>query len=444
MVGEAMSPDTMRTHTIARTSTGAGWLLIALLTTAGQLLAPFASGAQPPQVYAPVTWVDEVSGKNFPLLAILDDDPTAQLALTASPVLRGLLDAKRTAVSRAATTCAANIACHVAALRWSSDDIARAREALATATRAGALKTAVGRMRASGLFALDAALDDEAFVSRAWERAAAGMNNVLAVYALGDQPRYPAIDAISHDAASPAYGQVVHTAMGLMDEQAKSWEHFYQPTLTFAMRLLRLNYRDEAARHEPMHAGENAAAFKRIHAITWADYPYTVTLVPGAGLSDQMEKEHHAISPMGMQIIEIAARRYHDRKVPLIIVSGGYVHPKHSQYAEAIEMKRILMREFGVPEDAILVDPHARHTTTNVRNAARLMFRYGIPPNRPALITTQQYHLDSIASPEFDERNERELGYRPYVSKRRLSRFELEWTPNATSLQADPNDPLDP
>jgi hypothetical protein len=91
-----------------------------------------------------------------------------------------------------------------------------------------------------------------------------------------------------------------------------------------------------------------------------------------------------------------------------------------------------------------LIDPHARHTTTNVRNAARLMFRYGIPTDRPALIATRSYHLDSIASPAFDERNDRELGYRPYVSKRRLSRFELEWLPNVLSLQADPWDPLDP
>jgi hypothetical protein len=107
-------------------------------------------------------------------------------------------------------------------------------------------------------------------------------------------------------------------------------------------------------------------------------------------------------------------------------------------------MKRALMRDFKVPEDAILIDPHARHTTTNIRNAARLMFRYGIPTDRPALITTQSYHLDSIAAPTFDERNELELGYRPYTSKKRLSRFELEWLPNVLSLHADPMDPLDP
>ena len=193
-----------------------------------------------------------------------------------------------------------------------------------------------------------------------------------------------------------------------------------------------------------MHLGENAEAYTRIPTIAWADYPYTVALVPGAGLSEAMERENHALSPMGKLIIELAARRYRDRKVPLIIVSGGYVHPTHSRFAEAIEMKRVLMRDFDVPANAILIDPHARHTTTNVRNAARLMFRYGIPTDRPALITTQQYHLDSIAAIAFDDRNDRELGYRPYVSKRRLSRFELEWQPNVLSLHADPLDPLDP
>jgi hypothetical protein len=147
---------------------------------------------------------------------------------------------------------------------------------------------------------------------------------------------------------------------------------------------------------------------------------------------------------MGKEIIEIGARRYFAHTVAFIIVSAGYVHPKYTRFSEAVEMKQSLMRDFGVPEDAILIDPHARHTTTNVRNAARLIFRYGIPTDRPALITTHQYHLDSIASAAFDERNDHELGYRPYMSTRRLSRFEVEWFPNVLSLHADPTDPLDP
>ena len=399
-----------------------------------------------PQVrrYEPVAWATGVSSKNFPLFAVIDADQKAHRALSASPQLRALLDARRKAVTDAVASCGTKASCHAAALAWSGDDIARAGEALRVVTRSGALTPAIERMRGSGLFARDEALGDDAFVVRSWERAAEGLNHILAVYGRGEQPRYPLIDAASHDAGSDGYGRFVHTSMDLMDERAATWDLFYQPTLALALRLLDLNFRDEAARHEPLQLGENAAAYTRIRTIKWADYPYTVALVPGNGLTDEMERENHALNPNGKQIIEIAARRYHDRKVALIIVSGGYVHPKHTRFAEAIEMKRSLIRDFGVPEDAILVDPHARHTTTNVRNAARLMFRYGIPTDRPALITTHQYHLDSIESPAFDERNVRELGYLPYVSKRRLSRFELEWMPNVLSLHADPMDPLDP
>lgn len=416
------------------------------LLTAALMAAPPSTGsaaADQPR-YEPVTWANEMAGKNFPLFAMLDEDKVAGRAVADAPALRALFEAKRQALAHATTTCAADTSCHVAALRWSSDDIGRAREALTALVKSGALKPVVEQMRRSGLFGRDGALSDDAFVARSWERAAEGVNNLLAVYGRGEKPRYPAIDAVSHDAASSAYGQLVHTAIGLMNEKADQWDRFYQPTLVFGLRLLDLNYRDEAARHEPMHQGENAAAYKRIPTIKWADYPYTVALVPGAGLSDDMERENHGLSPMGKLIIELAARRYHDRKVPLILVSGGYVHPKHSRFAEAIEMKRSLMRDFNVPEEAILIDPHARHTTTNVRNAARLIFRYGVPADRPALITTQQYHLDSIAAITFDDRNDRELGYQPYLSKRRLSRFELEWTPNVMSLHADPLDPLDP
>jgi hypothetical protein len=125
------------------------------------------------------------------------------------------------------------------------------------------LRSAIATMRRSGLFARDAALDDETFVARSWERAAEGLNSILAVYGKGQQPRYPAIDAVSHDAASAPYGQVVHTAVSLMNEEAAKWGRFYRPTLALALRLLDINWRDEAGRHEPMHLGANAAAYKR-------------------------------------------------------------------------------------------------------------------------------------------------------------------------------------
>jgi hypothetical protein len=120
------------------------------------------------------------------------------------------------------------------------------------------------------------------------------------------------------------------------------------------------------------------------------------------------------------------------------------VHPNQTEFCEAIEMKRDLMTRFGIPAEAILVDPHARHTTTNMRNAARLMYRYGVPFDRKALVTTDLSQSQYIESDEFRGRCVKELGYSPYKSIRRTSPFDLEFLPLIDSLHIDSQDPLDP
>lgn len=40
---------------------------------------------------------------------------------------------------------------------------------------------------------LEAIARKEAFVARSWERAARGLNNILAVYGRGEKPRYRAV-----------------------------------------------------------------------------------------------------------------------------------------------------------------------------------------------------------------------------------------------------------
>ena len=103
-----------------------------------------------------------------------------------------------------------------------------------------------------------------------------------------------------------------------------------------------------------------------------------------------------------------------------------------------------MIGEFGVPPEAVLVDPHARHTTTNLRNTSRLVLRYGIPADKPLLITTDQSQSAYISGQEFHDRCLRELGYQPGTIGRRLTRFDVEFTPSVDSLHADPRDPLDP
>jgi len=201
-----------------------------------------------------------------------------------------------------------------------------------------------------------------------------------------------------------------------------------------------INLRDEAGRFEPMERGENAAAFRKIASTQWSRYPYTVIVVPGAG----NDRPGVRLSPGGKMRVELAAKRYRDGKAPFILVSGGFVHPNQTPYAEAIEMKRELMEKYSIPEDAILIDPHARHTTTNIRNAARIMFRYGMPFEATALITTDPGQSASIENSNFETRCLRELGYVPHKLLRRTSAFDLEFVPKLESLQSDPQDPLDP
>lgn len=129
---------------------------------------------------------------------------------------------------------------------------------------------------------------------------------------------------------------------------------------------------------------------------------------------------------------------------PFIIVSGGNVHPARTPFNEAVEMKAVLIREFGLSEAEVLIDPHARHTTTNVRNAVRILFRSGAPMDRPFLVVSDERQIAGIAADAFDTRNRTETGIIPYDLKRLVSRFEVEIQPSLDALQINPTDPLDP
>jgi hypothetical protein len=112
-------------------------------------------------------------------------------------------------------------------------------------------------------------------------------------------------------------------------------------------------------------------------------------------------------------------------------------------YCEAIEMKKYLIAKYKIPETSILVEPYARHTTTNFRNAARLAFRYRIPAAL-ALVTSSEDHIAAVTRDEFRTRNLNELGYFPVEFIRRISAVEAEFKPSVVSLFFDANDPLDP
>ena len=226
----------------------------------------------------------------------------------------------------------------------------------------------------------------------------------------------------------------------VLHEQRDDLALFYDPALGFARRLLDANRRDEAGRFEPLHEGENAAAYRRVSTVDWSRYAYSAILVPGAG----PDRPGVRLDPWAKMRLELAVARYRAGKAPFLIVSGGFMHPNQTPFNEAFEMKQSLIKDFGVPADAILIDPHARHTTTNLRNAARLYYRYGMPSDKAMLITNDASQSAYVSGTVFRDRCLRELGYQPGVVGQRLSRFDVEFRPGIESLHADARDPLDP
>jgi hypothetical protein len=297
-----------------------------------------------------------------------------------------------------------------------------------------------GPLHASGMYVLYQALSGEELLEHAWEDCVRGMNLAIDVYGIGKTPRYPAIDAMSYDPKTESYQRVVQGLVLVLEDDRPTLDLFFMPSLRFSSELILLNHRDEAGRYEPLELGENAAALQRVKTVDWAKYPYSVIVVPGAG----NDRAGVKLSPAGRLRDELAAKRFRDGKAPFLIVSGGFVHPILTEFSEAIEMKHDLMTRFGIPVDSIIVDPHARHTTTNMRNAARLMYRYGIPFDKTALVTTDPSQSQSIESSAFDKRCIDELGYAPQRILSRVSAFDLTFLPILSSLQANPMEPLDP
>ena len=378
-----------------------------------------------------------VQDKNFYLLSLFQRNPQARRVLSQNKALKQLAAAKASALKKAARC--NNVGCFNELIRFDRPTIETvATELQALANKPDFKLLAKKDLRPSGVFIKYADQSDAQMLVAAWKDAANGMNRILSVYGLGEDPRYKDIDRVSYDVSTETYRKLMKTKTA--EIKFARAPLFFEPTLNFALKLLEINRRDEAGRYEPLEQGENKAAVQNLSKIKWSDYAYSFILVLGSGGLDLTTR----ISPIGAQRTDVGAQLFLQHKAPLIIVSGGHVHPMQTPYCEAIEMKKYLMEKHKIPETSILIDPHARHTTTNFRNAARLAFRYRIPSDRTALVTSSEDHITSSTSEEFRTRNLNELGYFPMEFIKRISPVAAEFKPSVASLFFEANDPLDP
>lgn len=267
-----------------------------------------------------------------------------------------------------------------------------------------------------------------------------GLNAILQIYGFGTESRYPKIDGSVEKTGSADFNALVADAIWLADASKNDPAMSLDPSIPLAIALIDVNQRHDAVAFEPLDQKHNAAAFARAGNIDWKRYRYTSIIIPGVG----PENPSIALSARGKLHLRLAASRFADGEAAFIIVSGAAVHPKDSRFNEAIEMRKVLIERFQVPADRIVIEPYARHTTTNLRNATRRLVAMGAPIAQPALIVANSSQSRYIESPEFAARNPAELGYQPGTVGPRLSPFELEFRPSLRSLRVDPWDPLDP
>lgn len=415
-----------------------GFLLRLFLATAVFALPQYVIAQALPK---PLSLHAPVQDKNFYLFSLLQSDSATRNVLAADKLLGQISAERQQFLALESQTCKGNPSCTLKALAWTDEEIHAVSFALARIYRddASLRKLVDVDLRPSGAYVLYQKQSGEDLLVNAWEICARGLNNIISVYGQGAPPRYPQIDSISIDVNSADVQQNIASLVNQISSSSAS-ELFFEPSLKTALQLLTMNHRDEAGRLEPMEEDANRAAVRSIPSIHWDKYAYSVIVVPGAGPADA----NVALSDAGRRRTALAAEQYHAGKAPFILVSGGYVHPSQTRFAEAIEMKKALLHDYQVPEEAILVDPHARHTTTNMRNAVREIYRYGMPMNKPALVVSDPAQTGYIASQPFADRCLKEMGYLPYQIVNRSSDSSLVFLPLVESLQQDPMDPLDP
>lgn len=266
-----------------------------------------------------------------------------------------------------------------------------------------------------------------------------GINAIIGVYGQGLPARYPAIDGpVTGKGLQPLVN--LPFAVELAQGGARDPVAALDPSIALALALLDANDRAEPAAFEPLDSRYNGAALAMARTVNWAAWRYSAIIVPGVG----PEETGVPLSARSKLNVRMAAQHLADGLAPFIIVSGANVHPRGTRFVEAMEMRRALIEQYGVPAASIVVDPYARHTTTNLRNVTRRLVALGAPLDKDTLIVTNADQSRMIESADFAERNRRELGYMPGTVGARLSLNELVFRPSVASLRVDPLDPLDP
>ncbi|WP_291871123.1 YdcF family protein [Maribacter sp.] len=385
----------------------------------------------------------KVQDQNFYLFSAIQNNPELVSSLEKNTRLKAIFKKKKESIAAVLKNDKIEIKTLIDAYRFSNEEVKNISSILRKEVKYNTILELLitENLRPSGKYENFKSLENPDYISAAWELCAKGINQSMSVYGLGEKGRYPKIDSVSYNVNDKYYKvTLLMWSDMLLNKKEAPTNLFYQPSLDFTLALLYMNHRDESVRYEPLDAGENQQTITAISKINFNDFPYSSILILGNG----PENNKDTLTALGKLNLQLGVIEYKQKKAPLIIVSGGHAHPFRAPFAEAIEMKKELISRYHIPENRILIDPYARHTTTNLRNASRLIINSNIPLNKLGLVVTNNGHSKYVGDDVFIERCKIELGYVPSLILGRINSTTLEYQPRIESLHQNPLDPLDP
>ena len=380
-----------------------------------------------------------VQAKNFYLLTLLQNDPTMSRVIETDPILSHIaLNQKQTIVNNLNTSL--DYRQITTNLKLTSQQIEQIGAELSKIYNQNKdLQSLVKyKLIPSKAYIHYENLKPVEQLIKAWQQDAEDINHTIAVYADGEKPNYPDIDSVSFNVHNKNYINIIKQATRQIIKKVGRSNACFIPSMTAALTFLDINNRNDAGIYEPMETTVNKAALQKANRTNWKNYKYTVLLVPGEGPDDNSVQ----VSKGSIARCKLAATAYIKGLAPFIMVSGGRVHPYKTRYVEAVEMKKYMVDSLMIPAKAIIIEPHARHTTTNLRNASRLLIQYHFPLKQPALViadVSQSIYISNMA-----ERCIQELGDVPYRLGERVSLTGQEFYALPSALQINPWEPLDP
>lgn len=417
--------------------------LLYLLLTAVSLSISLSSYSQTksPTLFKPaIAGYDEVLIKLFPLLYALETDQGCKNLLQANKKLLALAERRQQAMVDSLRKWPAPALSLTGTLKFTKEDIDTAAFELSSLfQQQSIIRDRWKKLQLNGYYRrFDSLPAVEQFI-QAWRQDADGINYCIAVYGENKAPHYPLIDSMQLPNKGRAFTSMINTMLYGLSAELTDHPLFFSLSMAGACRLLELDDRLQAGDFEPMANTVNKAAIRKAASINWNNFPYTLILVPGAG----PDQPGISLSAEAKLRLRLGADQYWQQQAPFIMVSGGKVHPYKTAFNEAEQMRRYLVETLQVPGDAILMEPHARHTTTNLRNCARLIYKYHLPAQKACLAVTSRMQSQMITE-TLAARCQRELNLIPFRVGKRLSDTTAEFYPLPIAMQIEPTEPMDP